>query len=61
MTYFYLVESRERLGTFALLDAVASIIEPDSDHKPSTDTLMHLGTQNITHSRLGLSITEGVE
>lgn len=57
MMYKYTVESAERLDTLQLLDAVASIIEPNPDHKPSTDTLMFWGAQNVSHNRLGLSIT----
>lgn len=57
MTYLYTIQSRESLDTLQLLDAVASILEPNPQHKPSTDTLMFWGTLNVAHSRLGLSIT----
>lgn len=57
MTYQYTIESEERLDTLQLLDAVASILEPNPHHKPSTDSLIFWGAQNVTHSRLGLSVT----
>lgn len=50
------------IDVLQLLDAVASIIEPDAGHKPSTDTLaMNISEGRLVgvrHSRLGLVIEE---